>query len=119
ALAERHAVDSLHAAANRLERAGRDVARDDGIRHSGEAAVPEMDVGPTHLGAGRSQQSAPLSQLRARELPDLDALTGTGQDRGQDALAHEVYVILDANVVSNRLHGFAHRNAPRSGARPA
>ena len=59
-------------AADRLERAGRDVPGNDRIRHAGEPSVPEVDVGAAHLRARRAQQRGAGRQIGPRELAELD-----------------------------------------------
>ena len=46
--------------------AGRDVARDDRVRHAGKPAVPEMHVGAAHLRARRAQQRGAGRQIGTR-----------------------------------------------------
>ena len=88
AFAERAAVDALERSTNRVERPRRDVAGNDGIRHTGEAAMPEVDIGAAHFGARRSKKRALRGKVGPWELSNLDRLARRGHHRGQDAGFH-------------------------------
>src|SRR5439155_8601676 len=79
--------------------ARRHVAGNDRVRHAGEAAMPEMDVGAADLRESRLEQDGSGRQIGAREFADLDPLPRSGHHRGKNAVAHAVYVILERMLI--------------------
>ena len=76
AFAQRRAVERLDRPANRFEHAGRDVTRNNRIRHAGEPAVPEMHVGAADFRSRGAQQRCAGRQdrdERTRESRSADA----------------------------------------------
>ena len=93
AFADRRAVDAGERSARGVDRARGDVSRDDGVRNAREAAVPEMHVGPAHLGSLGSDQCGAVRQIRTRKRSELDRRAWRGHHRRED-IGHAVYVIL-------------------------
>jgi hypothetical protein len=61
--------------------------------------VPQVDVGTADLGAQRSQQGGASGKIRTRELAELDRRARCGHHRGEDAVTHTVYVILEQMLI--------------------
>ena len=117
ALAERRAVDAVQRPAHRRRATPAETwPGNDRIRHAGEPAVPEMHVGAADLRPRGPQQRAARRADRARELADLDRLPRRGHDRGEDAVAHAVYVILERMLIQTAVRAVAGRGARRAGA---
>ena len=81
---QRAAANVRNRSAHALERAGADVARNDRIRHAGQAAVPEMHVGAADLGQRRAQERAAGRQIRFGKLANLDRRARRRHDGSKD-----------------------------------
>jgi hypothetical protein len=64
----------VQASANAIEHAGRHMARNDRIRHTAQASVPEVHVRTADLGEGGPQHGRTRRQIRLGEFPDFDGL---------------------------------------------
>ena len=84
ALVERRAGHISQASVDLVERAGRDVARNDRIRHARQTAVPQMHVSSTHFRQCGPEQRATRRQIRLLEFTDLDGHVRRGHDGGKD-----------------------------------
>jgi hypothetical protein len=90
ALAELSTVETADLPAKSLKDAGRNVSGDDRIWHSGQAAVPEVDVGATYFRSCRAQQRSTGRKIRPRVLANLDRPLWRRHDGGEDAITHGV-----------------------------
>ena len=71
ALVKDMALDVLQRATRLVERPGSDMARNDGIRHPRQPAVPQMHICTADLGHRRPQQRSANRQVRLREFSKL------------------------------------------------
>ena len=78
ALAEMRTVDPHQGTADLVENPGRDVSRNDRIRHARQSAVPEVHVGAAHFGAYCSEQRGSVRQIGSIEFADLEGCRGPG-----------------------------------------
>jgi hypothetical protein len=62
------AVGAEHIAAHLVDQPDGDVARDDGIRHTGESTMPQMNVGAAHLREHRAEQHTAAFEVRFWEF---------------------------------------------------
>ena len=90
AFAQRLAIDGAQAAANRLQRAGRNMTGDDRVGDTRQTTVPQVDVGTAHFGSRGPQQRRAVGEIRPREFANLDRFVRPGHDGGEDAVAHGV-----------------------------
>ena len=80
--------------------AGGDVTGNDRVRHAGQTAVPEVHVGAADLGALTCAAApAPGGKIGTRKLAQLDRLPRRGHHRGENAVTHAVYVILERMLI--------------------
>ena len=68
AFGERPPFDVRERSANGVERAGRDVARDNRIRHARQPAVPQVHVGAADFRTRGAQQRGARRQIGTRKL---------------------------------------------------
>jgi hypothetical protein len=94
ALAQPRAVEARERTSDFVERADGDVSRNNRIRDSGQAAVPQVHVGAADLGADRAEQRAARCQIRFRKFTDLDRPVRRYHDGGKDGIAHAQYSTL-------------------------
>jgi hypothetical protein len=88
ALAQGVAVQTGERPPDLMKRAGRNMARNDRVRHAGQASVPQMHVGAADFRACRTQQRPTGRQIGTVELSDFDRLEGCWHHCGQDAVIH-------------------------------
>ena len=84
AFANRGAIHAANGAAQLVGDADRDVAGNDWIRHAGEPAVPQVDVGAADLRVKRAQKRGSGFERRFVELTQLHGLPRARHHRRED-----------------------------------
>ena len=87
-LAQNRSVDAADWTTDLIQRAGRNMSRNDRVWHARQTAVPQMHIRAAHFGTRRAQQCCSRWQLWTGELLDDDGLPRRGHHRSQNGIAH-------------------------------
>jgi hypothetical protein len=97
--ANRRSVDAGKRPARGVHGAGRDMTGSDRVWDAGEAPVPQVHIGAADFRTRGPQQRGAARKIGSGKPAQLDWCARRGHHRGEDAVAHAVYVILERMLI--------------------